>query len=197
MSTQSEQGLEAEVRRVARVADMMCTAHAGLRDRYGRRALLLDLCILLVSAWLLALAFIDPQINLSLTPPGFVPKIWGGLLACGVFALSIIQLCVNWKGLASAHSYSFAGYFAIKREATLLLASANDLDERACRALLARYESVGIVTISERDFLAQKKRHLVKAEISKHLDSNPAASIFFTRIRLFFRDCGKIVEGKE
>lgn len=197
MSAKSEQGLEAEVRRVVRVADMMCTAHAGLRDRYGRRALLLDLCIMLISAWLVALAFIDPQTNLSLTPLGFVPQIWGGLLACGVFALSIIQLRVDWKGLASAHSYSFANYSAIKREATALLASANDLDERACRSLLARYDNAGIVTISERDFLAQKKRHLTKIEISKHLDANPAASILLSRFRLFLRHNGKITEKRE
>lgn len=175
---------------------MMSTAHAGLRDRYARRALVLDLSILLISAWLLALAFIDPQINLSLTPPGIVPKVWGGLLACGVFALSIIQLRVDWKGVASAHSYSFIGYSAIKREAAALLSSKDDLDEKTCSSLFSRYNSAGLISIPERDFLGQKKRHLTKVEVSKHLDVNPGASVFLTKARIIMRDSFKGVEKK-
>ena len=197
MGGRADHEVRAELSRVARVTDLMCTAHAGLRDRYSRLALLLDLSILLGSAWLLALAFIDPQINLSLTPFGFVPRVWSGLLACGIFALSVIQLRVDWKGLASAHSFSFSGYAAIKREASELLGSDGDLDEKACRALFARYRSAGSVSIPEREFLAQKKRHVIKIELSKHLDRNPGASILWAKIRIFFRDNSNRLEKKQ
>ena len=64
-----------ELERIRTVSDMLCTAHAGLRDRYARRALWLDLAILGLSTWLVALVFVEPRINLSLTPFGLDPQL--------------------------------------------------------------------------------------------------------------------------
>ncbi|MEA3099919.1 MAG: hypothetical protein QOF74_4159, partial [Caballeronia mineralivorans] len=57
---------------------MLCTAHAGLRDRYTRRALILDLSIMGTSTWLVALAFVEPRLNVSLTPFHLDSQIWVG-----------------------------------------------------------------------------------------------------------------------
>ena len=61
-------GLRDEIERIRGVSDMLCTAHAGLRDRYARRALALDLSILALATWLSAIAFVASSINVSLTP---------------------------------------------------------------------------------------------------------------------------------
>ncbi|WP_140885786.1 hypothetical protein [Muricoccus nepalensis] len=170
------------------MSDMMCTAHAGLRDRYKRRALGLDLAILLPSAWLAALAFVEPRINLTLTPFGFEPQVWVGLLGVAVFGLSIVQLRVDWKGRADAHARAFEGYTEVKRDAGVLLAASAEITEQACRPIFARYGAAGATSIPEGDFLRQKQRHLLKIAISKHLDSSPAASLTLTRLRFWLKD---------
>ena len=70
-----------ELERVRRVSDQLCSAHAGLRDKYGQRALILDLVVLTLSTWLVAIAFVDPLLNLTLTPFGWDARLWSGALA--------------------------------------------------------------------------------------------------------------------
>jgi hypothetical protein len=183
--------LRAEVERIRRVSDMLCTGHAGLRDHYARRALTLDLAILALSTWLVALAFVRPRINLSLTPFALEPTLWIGLLAVMTFLLSVVQMKVDWKGLSDAHKRSCALYANVHREAGYVLAAAGDnVDEQASRHLIECFDLAGIVGIGipERQFLPQKRRHQMKIAISKYLDTHPAASIFLTRIRFWFRD---------
>lgn len=184
----SHRDLRGELQRIARVSDMMCTAHAGLRDGYRRRALWLDLAIALPSAWLVALAFVEPRINVTLTPASLEPQVWTGLLAVLVFGLSIVQLRVDWKGRANDHARAFDGFAEVKRDAGLLLASAPEITEQACRPIFARYGSAGTTSIPEQQFLRQKRKHLLKVAISKHLDGHPAASPLLTRLRFWFRD---------
>ena len=43
----SPQEFRQELERIRRVADMLVTGHANLRDRYSRRATLLDLAVIL------------------------------------------------------------------------------------------------------------------------------------------------------
>lgn len=180
-----------EIERIRRVSDMMCTGHAGLRDRYGRWALAIDLAILGLSTWLVALAFVRPRINLSLTPFSLDPQIWGGLLATLTFFLAVVQMKVDWKGRSDAHKHSLAIYADVHRQAGYMLAlGGGDLNEQECRRLLERYDLAGAVGIGipEAEFLPQKRRHQTKIAISKHLDTHPAASICLTRLRFWFRD---------
>jgi hypothetical protein len=44
------------------------------------------------------------------------------------------------------------------------------------------------VEIPEKDFLKQKRRHLLKIEISKHLATHPSASLMLFRFQLWRRD---------
>jgi hypothetical protein len=113
-----------ELGRIRRVSDMMCSGHAVLRDQFARRALVLDLAILGLSTWIASLAFVEPHINLSLTPFGLDSQIWGGLLAVAVLFLSILQLKTDWKGRADAHRRTLDVYAEVKRGAGYLLALA-------------------------------------------------------------------------
>lgn len=184
----SGRSLQKELERVARVSDMLCTAHADLRNRYGRRALWLDLAVLLPSAWLVALAFVEPSLNKALTPGGLEPQIWTGMLAVTVFALSIVQLRVDWKGRTDAHARAFEGFAEVKRDAGFVLASAEVVTEEVCRPIFARYGSASSTPVPEPEFLLQKRRHLLKIAVSRHLDVNPAASPALTKVRFWMRD---------
>ncbi len=170
-----------EIERIRRVADTLCTGHANLRDRYARYALLLDLSVMALATWLAALAFVQPRINARLTPPGFEPDIWGGLLAIAVLFLSIVQLRVDWKGRSDAHKRTLDVYAEVKREAGYLLASGSPLALDACRRVLARYDMASSVGVAIPE-------HKLKVALSKHLDTHPAASLLITRITFWLRD---------
>lgn len=197
MNSGAEHDLRSELRRVLRVSDMLCSAHAGLRDRFQRRAKILDLAIFLVSAWLLALAFAAPQISSMLKPASIPDQIWAGLLAFFVFSLSIWQLLVDWKGQAFGHAVSFRSYATIKREAKLMLSADHELDVVICTALLSRYEAAAAVQIPEAEFLRQKKRHLVKVQLSKNLDQNPGTSLWWAKLKLTWSGPTKILKEPE
>lgn len=184
-----DEGTRAELGRIRRVSDMLCTAHAALRDRFARRALILDLLVLGLSTWLVALAFVEPRINISLTPLHLDPQLWGGLLAVGTFFLTIVQLKADWKSRSEAHGRTLDIYAEVKREAGYLLASDN-LQEDAIRRVQARYDMASAVGVAvpEKDFLSQKRRHLVKIALSRRLDKFPASSLPLARFRLWFRN---------
>ena len=178
-----------EVKRVRQVADMLCTGHAILRDRFGRRALALDLGVLGLSTWIVALAFVDPTLNAKLTPWHLNPSIWVGTLSVGVFFLSLVQLKTDWKGRADAHRRTLDLYAEVKREAGYLLASSGP-DDDAYRRVLSRYDMASAVGVElpEREFLYLKKRHRIKIAISKRLDTCPASSILLLHVKMWFTD---------
>lgn len=180
-----------EIERVHRVSDMLCSAHANLRDRYRLHALLLDLSIFALATWLVAMVFVEPQINYTLTPFNLHPDLWLGLLALLTFFLSIVQVLVNWKAKADAHGRSFSMYAEVKRECGYLLASGKIHENKSdLQRLQARYDmavDVG-VPVPEREFLKQKRKHLLKVELSRHLSKHPSASLLLTRLKLWWRD---------
>jgi len=183
------EGMREEIERIRRVSDLLCTGHAVLRDRFARRALLLDLSVLGLSTWLVALAFVEPRIGVRLSPFGWDSKLWAGLLAVATFFLTVVQLKTDWKGRADAHKRTLNIYAEVKREAGYLLA-AGDFDDAECRRVLARYDMASAVGVEmpEADFLPQKRQHKIKVALSKHLDSHPSASLLLTRLRFWFRD---------
>jgi hypothetical protein len=178
-----------ELARVRRVADMLCTGHAVLRDRFARMALAVDLVILASSTWIVALAFVSSSLAVRLTPFGWDSTIWIGVLSTGTFFLTLLQIKTDWRGRSDAHKRTLILYAEVKREAGYLLAS-DQADEVAYRRVLARYDlasAVG-VEIPERDFLRLKRHHKLKVLISKHLDDRPATSLILLRIRLWWND---------
>jgi hypothetical protein len=179
-----------ELERIKRVSDMLVTGHARLRDRYSRRAILLDLAVMALMTWLTAVVFIEPRINVKLTPFGMDPQLWVGFLGIFTFFLSIVQLRVDWKGQSDAHKRSFDLYSEVKRECGYLLASQGLLTADNCQRVLARYDLATEVGthLPENEFLSQKRNHLQKIEISKFLDKHPSASISLLKLRFWLRD---------
>jgi hypothetical protein len=188
----------AEVRKIHRVSDMLCSAHASMRDRYFQRALLLDTMILALSTWILALVFVEPRIGSALTPMHMNPVLWIGFVSIASFFLSIVQVKVDWKGCSDKHAQALRMYADVKRECSYMLASGHGLVKSECQNILVRYEMAGSlgVEIAEGEFLRQKARHLRKVEISKYLDTHPSASVPLLRIKAWLRDNSASNKGK-
>lgn len=188
--TDSHPDMRGEVERIRRVSDLLCTAHAQLRDRYARRAFALDLTILVLSAWLTALAFLDPRYNKWIIPEGVDPQFAVGVFGFLVFGLTLLQVKTDWKGRSEAHKRSFSMYSEVKREAGYLLASAHDIPSREFQRLAARYDMSSDVgtAVPESDFLSLKRQHKIKLAISRVLDARPGANIMLIKLCIVLRD---------
>ena len=178
-----------ELKKLRSVADMLCTGHAVLRDRFALQALILDTSTLAASTWVVALAFVSPEISAHLTPFHLNSNIWLGALSAGTFFLTLVQFKTDWKGRSDAHRKTLDLYAEVKREAGYLLAS-DELDENNHRRVLARYDMASAVgvEIPERYFLKIKRQHKLKVLMSKELDVAPATSLLLLRARLWYRD---------
>lgn len=189
-SNANTNGRHLELSRMFRVADMLVTCHAILRDNFARRSLLLDIFILSCAAWLTAMSFVDPQVVAVLVPVSIAPQIAIGLVALAIFILSLIQLKVDWKGRSALHGRAAAVYGDLKSELGTLLANANEVDDRQFAAIREKYVLIGRETIPIPDsrFTRLKQKHKLKIEISKFIDQHPAANIFVLKCRLWWRD---------
>lgn len=190
MTTEPAIGSREEIGRIRRVSDQLCTAHAALSGRFSRRALALDVIVLILSALVTALAFVDPKLLHHVAPESIDPALMVGFFGLVVFCLTLIQTKTDWRGRGEAHKRSFSMYAEVKREAGYLLASSNDIPAREFQRLAARYDMASDVGcgVPESEFLHLKQKHLTKVEISKLLDQKPAVSIPLTRLKLLIRD---------
>lgn len=178
-----------ELERMKRVSDMLVTAHSILRDRYGRKAFLIDITILGVTLWLTAMAFVEPSIGIKLTPFGLSKDLWLGLLAVVGFLLSIVQIRVDWKGREESHTRACEAFASVKRECARLLAQ-TEIKDTDYNRVLDTYESAGTISIPipESEFNKLKSKHKIKVEISRYLDDHPATSLTLLKLKLWWRD---------
>lgn len=178
-----------ELERIRRVSEQLVTAHSVLRDRYSRRAFVIDITILGCTLWLTAMALINPVIGVELTPFGLTKDVWLGMLSVVAFFLSIVQIRVDWKGKEYAHARACEAYASVKREAVNLIAQ-EKFDGFEYKRILDKYESAGTLSIPipEAEFNRLKGLHRIKIEISSYLNEKPAASPTLVKFRLWCRD---------
>jgi hypothetical protein len=133
------------------------------------------------------MVFVQPHIAVAFSPKQVPSDIWIGLLSLLVFALSLVQLHVNWKGKAQAYQQAAATLSAFVKELRPL---ASAISEQQADAALARYTALsdGLEPIPESLFLALKKKHRIKLELSKLLDDHPGANLLMWRISIALRD---------
>lgn len=180
-----------ELERIRRVADQTCSGHACLRDEFRCKALSLDVAMLALGSWLVALTFVDPLISHKLTPFGISPPIWIGVLGVINFFLGVLQLRVDWKAKSDAHARSHSLHADLKRELNIVLAREPLLISDAEYARVRAQEAMtsnSALPIPDSDFLRLKRRHKLKVAVSKHLDDHPGALIIFTKLKLLLRD---------
>jgi len=181
---------DSRLQRTKRLSDMLCSAHAELRDRYKTKAMALDISILGATIWLTAMVFVEPKIGGKLTPFSFDKEIWLGILAVFASFLSVVQIKVDWKGLADAHGRAVKLFSSVKTNCSILIEHSSGDTEYEIKRVLDQYEyaCAASVVIPESKFAALKQHHILKVQISRYLDSNPGISIPLLRIRWWFRD---------
>lgn len=178
-----------ELARALRVADMLTTCHCVLRDRFARRALILDLMILVASVWLIAMAFVDPEIAKSFALPNFSPTITIGLLAVITFVLSLLQLRTDWKYQSERFDQAAKAYADTKLELRRILNSEIISAEDYSRAL-QNFSAIGarVAAIPDKQFNALKKKHLLKKRVGQLIDGHPGSNIAVIKLRLWWDD---------
>lgn len=188
--TDATEDYREELKRLRRISDMLCTAHSVERERFRRKAMTLDIIIMLGSLYLVSMAFVDPIINNALTPFGLKPVIWTGMVAIFIFGFSILQLIVDWKGRADAHERSFRMYAEAKSNCIEWLNGTSAIPKEVYNRVSARYDMASDIGIHIPDsrFLKLKQKHLLKIEVSKLLDTYPSLCFWIARIKLCWRD---------
>lgn len=188
--------LHADLLRTIRVSDQSCTGYAILRDRYRQWSLLLDLAILLLSLWLNAMVWVQPSIAEKLTPFGMRQDIWLGLLAISAFALSLLQILVNWKEKANSFHQAMLTLSTYVKELRPLW---NSEDNKQIENALIRYQTITepLPPIPDSQFLELKKRHKIKILTSSFLDKHPGTSLTLLRVIVWFRSNKSALNWKE
>lgn len=178
-----------EVRSIGRRADQACSVHAYLRDRYERRARLLDYGLMATAAYLLGLSFVEPVIGLRLSL-GADPKILIASLSLITFFLSIVQFKNDWKIKAQEHADSFQEHATIKSDCRAITSGARAATAPELQRIRDRYDLIAEIGthIPENQFVKGKARHLRKVYVSKYLDSHPGAFAWLVAFKLLLRD---------
>ena len=179
-----------EMERMYRVSDQMITAHSLLGSSFRRRALGVDLIVLVGSGLSASLAFVDPTIARFLIPTSIPPQVAIGLISILVCIITLVQLRVDWSGKAALHSRAAESWAALKHELGRIKCNVDENADSEFTSFRSRYEAVtsGLVSVPEHTFATLKRRHKIKIEISRTLDSRPGAWVWLLHFRIWWRD---------
>ena len=188
-----------ELDRKLRVLDQTLSMHTTLRDRYTRRALIVDSLLIACAVVFCASAFAT---DAALARFGATPEhVRFFLRASSVlaFMLSIISLRIDWKGQSANHGDAAA------KMSRALAVFRNNRDEdgawkQGCAAELdsAYWEAMNnSAPIPSNTFVKLKASHLRKLELSKMLDSNPGCPVFWLRLSLLSSSLRRSVRKTE
>lgn len=180
-----------EIERMFRVTDQMATAHSILRDRFRWRALTVDVCLLVGSACLTALALLEPSTIQGLIRTDVSVGLLRALVGLFTFTASIVQLKVDWRGRSALHARAVEFLIALKHElGRAMLECENHQRQRRFELARARFELIGALTppLPDRQFIALKRAHRLKVEVSKIVDQHPGTWGWLARLRITLRD---------
>src|SRR5580765_540822 len=123
--------LRDELKRQAKVVDMMLTMHSILGSRYQLRSQIFEIAFLVSSTLVVAFTFVDASVLSYLSISNEGARILIGVCSILLFVLSIVSLIVNWKGKATEHKNAFTALIPLKSEWREILSADNLFDERA------------------------------------------------------------------
>ena len=178
-----------QLKTMNRRANQMATMHSKLRDDYAWWNSATNVFLLIFSACLLSIAFISDdflQRTIGMSPDTF--KWVNGITATANFSVSLVLLAWQPAEKAAAHAQAVNHYAKIRYEIKRLEAKANQLTEDDINSLEESYfDTKDLPGISERQFLPLKQWHLLKVALSKELDVNPYAPLWFLRLKMWLR----------
>ncbi len=167
------------------VLDQTLSMHASLRDIYERRALVLHVLVLVSSAFIAALIFVDSQFlsDLGLVPQ--VAKLCIGLASAIVFGLSLVEYRLDWKNQSKSHQ-SYADRLSVLKADFRRSYEQNRGENTQENARLTdRYNALMLekIPIPEKQFFRLKARHLFKKRLSAAISANPDVPLWVLRIK--------------
>jgi hypothetical protein len=190
--------LSTEIERQYRTVDQMISMHSSLGQRYGRRALALNLCLLVSSAILCSLSFAPDNlltiIGLNERTARFVTGAAGVL----VFAMAIVELRVSWQHLGKQHSEAATRLGGLKTKYRAYHGLPDDLKPKMQSSLHDEYCRLmeQLPPIPERWFLKLKAEHHFKRQLSKTIDEAPTAPVSLLRIILRWRGTKQAIKTR-
>jgi hypothetical protein len=180
--------LKSENERQYQVIDQLMTAHAFLRDRYRRFALLLDLSLLSLSIGLNGFVFAsDDTFRLLFFGHAAEAKLCIGLISVALLVVSIIQFRVDWEGQGRSHADALDRLGQLKvihREAH----SRGETDTLQAELTKEYARTMKLLPpVPERWFLRLKAHHKHKRLLSQEIDAHPGVPAWLLSLGLRWR----------
>ena len=181
--------IETEIASIERKSDQACSIQARLRDKYQRRATILDYGLMAASTYLMGLTLVEPNIGLPLSF-GFDRMILITVMSLTIFFLSIVQFKNEWKMKTQAHQRSVSEYAKIKAECRSITSGTRAATANELQRIRESYDIVTEIGthIPDSEFVSGKGHHKRKVFISQYLDTHPGAWPPFVKLKLFLRD---------
>jgi len=181
--------LRDELKRQAKVVDMMLTMHSILGSRYQLRSQIFEIAFLVSSTLVVAFTFVDASVLSYLSISNEGARILIGVCSILLFVLSIVSLIVNWKGKATEHKNAFTALIPLKSEWREILSADNLFDERAALEFSRKSALIvgTLIPIPDARFNRLKARHYRKVMLSKLISAHPGSSVILLRLFLFYR----------
>lgn len=172
-----------------RVVDMMVSFHSTLRDRYKRRAQVVDILLVVLSIILVTVTFLDPEIPAKLGLDAFLIKVINGLSGVLITVVSIVSMLVDWKGRSVSHESAFRSLLDLKSVWQSLRTGKDESSDDLAR-LVERTGLVmnSLIPIKDSQFTVLKAKHYRKIALSKLLDESPGMVVWMVMLRIHIRD---------
>jgi len=173
-----------ENKRQYRIIDQLLTSHAVLRDRYARRAGLLNVSLLSFAIALNGFVFASDDFLKSLFPAHpTVAKTALGIISIALLILTIVELRVDWEGQSRSHSEAVGRLSRLKGKYRETYASkASDRFDDLTRDYASTTEA--LPPIPERSFTRLKAHHEFKRLLSEEISKHPGVPAIFLSVRL-------------
>ena len=177
--------IEEENERQYRVIDQMLTMHARLRDRYGRRALFINLILLISAVALNTFVFAGEDVfRLLGIAPGHA-RIVIGFISVLLLVIALVEYKVDWGGLSKRHGDAADGLSCLKSKYRADYASRRKTgappDEHLGREYAITMEV--LPPIPDRLFNKLKSYCLYKRLVSEEISKNPKVPVLLIRFR--------------
>lgn len=156
------------------VLNQMLTAHSMMRDRYGRRSMVLKVCMFCSSVAVGGFAFVDEKLFkvVGLTPESV--KLAVGIASMFVLALSVVELLVGWERKAALHEEAAKRLAALKLRYRQAHTKHRGENARVNEGLTREWDRLNenLPPIPDHQFVRLKHRHHVKRQLSELAELN-------------------------
>jgi hypothetical protein len=169
-----------------RVVDQTLSMHAYLRDRYKRRAFVLNFGLMATSITLCAFVFASDDVLsvIGITP--MATKFGVGIASVLSLILSIMETRVDWDAVSCRHGDAAGRLGELKAKFRKLHAVTQGNDPKKNQSLGREYERAmrELPPIPHSMFNSLKAEHLYKTLLSQRISLCPKTPVWFLRLKL-------------